>query len=439
MNEEPLDKTRRQALMAFLLGSGMLGLRSLASGLPTAILANPRRAFAQQSACDSADAQYLILSTSSDGDPVNANVPGMYVDPNIVHPLGASMQPTQINLAGATYTAAHPWSTLPQAVLNRTSFFHHATYTEVHSDERRTLSLMGATAQQEMLVSILSAALAPCLGTIQAQPISLNASNVLESLSFQGRPQASLSPMALAQTLTSPQGPLLTMQARRDADVNRLSAWFKSTGNSGQSSFIDRYVTSQEQARAISQNLLQTLSSIRDNSVASQISAAAVLIQMKVTPVISIHIPFGGDNHSDANLQLESDQHVSSVASIAQLMQDLSAVSLQDSVTFALMNVFGRTLLDAANGRTHNANHHTTVMIGSGVRGSVIGGVAPTAGDYGALSIDSTSGVGGGDIAVAETFAAAGKTLGRALGVAESQLDSAINGGKPVLAALAQN
>ena len=32
-----------------------------------------------------AKAQYVIFSTSGAGDPINANVPGTYADPNIIH------------------------------------------------------------------------------------------------------------------------------------------------------------------------------------------------------------------------------------------------------------------------------------------------------------------------------------------------------------------
>ena len=48
--------------------------------------------------------------------------------------------------------------------------------------------------------------------------------------------------------------------------------------------------------------------------------AAITLIQMNVTPVIAIHIPFGGDNHRDVGLATETAQTVSGVATIAALM-----------------------------------------------------------------------------------------------------------------------
>jgi hypothetical protein len=69
----------------------------------------------------------------------------------------------------------------------------------------------------------------------------------------------------------------------------------------------------------------------------------------------------------------------------------------------------------------------------------VIGGVAPVAGDYGAVAINSASGAGGsgGDLAPVETLAAFGKTTLAAVGIDDAMISSAISGGKVVPAALA--
>ena len=48
------------------------------------------------------------------------------------------------------------------------------------------LKLMGATDAGEMLPSLLAKQLAPCLGTIQAQPISVGAPTPSEGLSYAG-------------------------------------------------------------------------------------------------------------------------------------------------------------------------------------------------------------------------------------------------------------
>src|SRR5262245_17512643 len=120
--------TRRQVLLGGLFGAGWVGLRALATGLPISVLSRPREALADEGTLmctDPATSQYLILSTSSAGDPVNANVPGGYDFPDVAHSPDPAMAKTPITLAGKQYAAARPWSTLPQNILDRTCFFHH--------------------------------------------------------------------------------------------------------------------------------------------------------------------------------------------------------------------------------------------------------------------------------------------------------------------------
>ena len=90
--------SRRRLLYDALFGAGLLGLRSLATGIPLAVLADPRKASAQSVACASnPQAQYILVSSSVNGDPLNANVPGMYgADPfyaDISHPTDPAMAP----------------------------------------------------------------------------------------------------------------------------------------------------------------------------------------------------------------------------------------------------------------------------------------------------------------------------------------------------------
>ena len=162
--------TRREAILSTLFGAGCVGLRALATGLPASFLLNPRRALAA-AGCESADkAQYVIFSTSGGGDPINASVPGTYDDPNVVHSPDAAMAAMPLTIRGQSFTAAAPWATLPQNVLDRTCFWHLMTNTPVHPKEPQVLELMGTTNAGEMLPSLLAKAVAPCLGTIQTQP-----------------------------------------------------------------------------------------------------------------------------------------------------------------------------------------------------------------------------------------------------------------------------
>src|SRR4030095_15446060 len=97
----------------------------------------------------------------------------------IAHSPDPRMAPTDFQLGAQTVRAAQVWSTLPPWVLERTSFIHHATLTNNHANLPKVLRLMGATARQEMLPSIVAKALAPCLGTVQVDPVSAGAGDIL--------------------------------------------------------------------------------------------------------------------------------------------------------------------------------------------------------------------------------------------------------------------
>jgi hypothetical protein len=430
--------TRRQALLSTLFGSGMLGLRALATGLPASFLLNPRRALADMppSGCpDASKAQFIIFNTSGQGDPINANVPGTYDDPKVVHSADPSMAPTQIQIQGQMYTAAAPWALLPPAVLDRSCFWHLMTNTPVHPKEPDVLKLMGTTAAGEMLPSLLAKQLAPCLGTIQQEPLCLGASTPAEGLSFGGAALPIIPALALKSTLTSAAGPLTDLQPLRDETLNQLYDLYKTGATPAQQAYIDSLVTSQKEVRNLDQTLLDSLSSITDNSPASQVLAAVTLIQMKVSPVISIHIPFGGDNHRDIGLAAETTQTADGVNTILSLMQLLDKAGLSDRVLFASLNVFGRTLGPGnTDGRQHNENHQVSLTIGKSIRGGVVGGLEPVAKDYGATAIDSKTGKSSasGDISAADSLASYGQTLLASVGVDPALIAAQINSGKVV-------
>jgi Protein of unknown function (DUF1501) len=440
-----MNISRRQALMTTLFGAGAVGLRSLATGLPAAFFLNPRKAMA--AGCpDPSKAQYFVLATSAAGDPIGMNAPGTYVDDNpalagFVHasPSDGSMAPTKVTMGGKTFTAALPWKSLPQDVLDRTLFWHMMTNTPIHPKEPDVLSLMGAAQRYEMLPSLLAKAVAPCLGTIQPQPLAIGAAGPPEALAYEGQTMPIIPPSALADTLVNPKGPLTQLQAIRDQSMVQIYELYKNGASPSQKAYIDQMVNTQQQARSLRQDLLGLLGSIKpgDNGVAAQILSAVTLIQMNVTPVVSIHIPFGGDNHSDAGLAKESAETVSGVGYIASLMAQLKAVpGLADKVTFLSLNVFGRTAgAKSADGRGHNQYLHTGITIGKPWKAGVVGAVAPVKGDYGCTAIDSKTGAGSatGDVSPVATLAAFGQTLLAAVGGDTTQ----ISGGTVIAGALA--
>jgi hypothetical protein len=428
----------RRAAMTALFGAGLVGLRSLATGLPASFLLNPRRAIADGN-CFSADkAQFLIMNANASGDPISCNTPGTYVDPMIMHPKGPTMTPTSLSLRGQQYVAAQPWSKLAQPILDRTCFFHHTTLTPVHGDQPNVMALMGAVKNNEMLASLVAKNLAPCLGTIQAEPVNIDGDPGSEYLKFEGRPLPIVSPTGLRDLLVDPAGPLTNLEKIRDADLKRLSDLAARDGTTAHKKFLDRFAISQQQARSISQDILGELHNI-DKDPNADVTTAVLLVRMKVSPVVSIHLPFGGDNHGDPALAGESSDLNASLAALQVMFTKLATAGLQDKVTFLSLNVFGRTMVGEGNGRDHNQNHHCAVIVGKGIAGGVIGGVAPKDGDYGATAIASQTGASAasGDIPFEETLGALGKTLGAAMGLDPTVLDAQIQTGKIVTAALA--
>jgi hypothetical protein len=429
---------RRHVLWSALFGSGYVGLRALATGLPISFLLNPTRAYA-----DTPDggppapgsAQFLVLSTAGTGDPINANAPGTYDVPAgfpnpPLHSADPLMAPTPVMLGGTSYNAALPWSTL--TALGRTQFFHHATLTNNHSDQQKVMSLMGATMGGEMMVSVFATALQSVLGTIQSQPIALGA----EVVTSGGATVPRLAPSSLVQLLAgAPAGLPTNLQALRDADLDRINGILKSSGTKVQQQYLDQYAASQAQARQIPQDLQDLLAKIDADDADNQAIAAAILIKMKVAPAVVMSIPFGGDNHSDDGLKNETKQHVTGVATINNLLSQLASLQLSDQVTFASLNVFGRQLAQGGlAGRSHWSNHHTAVIIGKPFKSMVVGGLVPYGDDCGASDIDPATGnaVTGAAIGATASLASMAKTLGRGLGVPQSVLDTNIRDGAGV-------
>jgi uncharacterized protein DUF1501 len=409
-------------------------------------------------------------------DPLNCNVPGTYEAADIIHPQQTTVETVQIQLGGKSYGAALPWAEntvqsptdvamgvatpatgqLAPGVLARTAFFHHRTGTTVHGDQSKVMKLLGNMAGGEMVISAYAKHLSTCFGTVQAAPIAVGArGNSSELISFSGRTMPSITPTQLKQLLTGTRNdPLVSLRTIRDQSLNQLLDMAKRDASTVQMQFLDRLATSRTQVRSLADQLSTTLNAITQDNVQGQALAAAALFAANVTPVVTMRIAFGGDNHTDTNLQAEADQHVTGVQGIQQVLtalaglKDAAGVSLSDRVTFATMNVFGRNLngiakVTSRTGRDHYGNHSVMVMIGKNVKPGVYGGVvAATNGTYSAGDIDSATGglVSGGDIPAAKTHAAAVRTLGAALGIPDSVAGGdylAGAGGKVVTAAVA--
>jgi hypothetical protein len=441
--------TRRQ----FLAGSGALGisalglggiaLRAAATGLPAWFLADPLKASAQQMDCAveaQGKMQFLVVSASSAGDSHSCNCPGTYDDAAIIHPSQEEFTATEFTLGDKMVTAAQIWSTLSEDVRARSNFFHHITGGTVHGDHPAVMRFLGRSTGGEMWPSIYAKHLAPCLGTVQAEPVAVgSAGNALEFVAYSGRTLPTVSPTQLKQLLTgSARDPLVGLRPLRDKTLDDLNRLFKETSSPAQSAFLDAMAASQAQVRQLSESLSSTLTAISNDKVGGQALAAAALIAAKVSPVITLHIPFGGDNHEDGDLYDEWFDHTDhdatqrGVAGIQAVADALASLDLTDQVTFATMNVFGRDLsgtakVEGRSGRDHFGNHSVMMMFGKNVVPGVTGGTTDISGGvYGAADIDSSTGgklASGGDIARADSHVSAAKTLGVALGISAQDMD----------------
>jgi hypothetical protein len=428
--------TSRRQFTKLLLGG--TGLAALATGLPEAFLRAPL-AWAQTppETCAPGSAKFLILCASSAGDPINANCPGTYEHAGIVHPPGEDFAATPLRLGATTTQAARSWTQLPQSALDRACFIHHSTRTVVHPDMPKVLRLMGATSDGEMMPSVLAVKLAPCLSTIQNKPVSVGK----VSLTAGGAPLQTLPPTSLKQLLVRANNPLVNLRSLRDKKLDEINAILKREGTTEQRRYLDAWAQSRSDTRKLGDDAQALFSSINNDSPNNQIAAAVGLIRLNVTPVVVVTLPFGSDNHTDEGLATEAEEHPEGIAAIAHLMTLLGQNGLLDRVTFAVLNVFGRTLArKALAGRDHWPRHAVSLLIGSGVKPGIVGGLVPMDDDFTSVGIDSASGravESGADIPYEETLGAVGKTIGAAVGVPRAALDTAIESGKVISAALA--
>lgn len=427
---------RRNLLRSSLAGAGLIGLRAMATGLPISYLLNPKSVRAD-GACGNTDgAQFLILSMSAGGDALNCNVPGTYDLPatfasgtiNHSDPMDMSMTAGSMTIAGQKWTAAKPWTSLPKNIVDRTVFFHHATGTANHGELGRVLQLFGALRRGQWLPSYFAKNLLTCFNTVQVQPVTIGG----EQVSFDGQYLPKLTPTGLKAVLTAPKDLDKKLQGLRDDTLGKLNAKLKENRaqTKAERAYLDNMAQSQSDLRKMIDQVATDLGTINGDDAGNQITAATLLIKMNVTPVVTIHLPFSGDNHSDANFQNEATQTTASVNNIKNLMNKLTMYGLQDKVTFATLNVFGRTF-DQVNGRGHNASHAVSLMIGKGFKGGVVGGIVP--GGH-AADIDKATGAASmsGDVPAADSLASVAKTLGRGIGLTDAQLDDQITAGSAI-------
>ena len=146
--------------------------------------------------------------------------------------------------------------------------------------------------------------------------------------------------------------------------------------------------------------------------------------------MIVISIPFGQDNHQDADLSREAEETISGAGHIAHLWRELRAANLHNNVTFAMMNVFGRRLYrNGRGGRDHNRHHSVMVAFGRQINGGAYGGLDGE-GRCRHIRLNNGRPTNRGGIAPEESLASAGKTLLKAMGHRNQAINQRISAGR---------
>ena len=408
--------SRRHALFGGGVGMATL-LKSLATGLPPAWLTVSGLAHAQEMGMTIP--KKLIMSTSRAGDPVNINCPGSVANghspnPNLEYRKANFGQSRQVR-------SATEWGDLPQQLKNRLAFVHYESLTAAHPEFLKAMTLHGSvTAAESTSSDMLSSALASMypLGICkQVEPIPLSE----DPVTFSGQPLQTVKPSRLKQLFAEQEAELVDLRRIRDEALDELYQGLRAQGTRPQKKFLDRYITSRDQARSIGNDLgdlltdLSTNEDLRDGA-GDQIIAAVALAKLQIAPVINLKIPFGGDNHNDSDLTQEAAQTRSGIGHIANLWQRLGQANLRDDVNFAMLNVFGRTFdRNGSGGRNHNRYHSVMITFGPGVQGGVFGG-ATREGRARNINPNNGEAMNSGGILAANGLVAAGATLALTLG-----------------------
>lgn len=436
-----------------------LGLRSALTGLPVSFLV---RGEARASA---PAPRTVILASSSEGEPINVCGPGTYDDAHadyFVHPSREALDEgdlydqtvngttltvddlshaAEVSLGAQQVSMARCFSALSPDLLNHLVWFNYRSGANIHPQYPDVLSCFGEVRGgdgrgAEQLPAALAQELAGLLGTTTQEPLVLgNGSFVSNGSSLANSSPTRLKTLAesVGQAVGGPENfavlyDLFIDEAYREVQVN---------GTAQQRRFFDQHAASRGEAAEFGDRLGALLSGIDDDSIQSQMECAAIVAKLRLAPVVLINLDFGGDNHQDAGLVRETNQTLAMVAALQHFWDAIIAEDVVDDVVFANLDVFGRDPRSDGNGRGHYGDFVSGLMLGTHLRGGVVGGWERSNGAK-ATGINATTGAAvGADIEPDDTLAAYFRTVLNAAGVPEDRQEVRLPTGTLVSSVLA--
>ena len=433
-----------------------LSLRSAITGLPVAFLTRG------DAHADSLNARIAILSSSSSGEPLNVCGPGTF-EPGresfFDHPQARAVDLEEIGdytVNGTLLTPSHLatsaeltlgeqavrmarcFEVLEPSMLAHLVWFQYSTRANIHPQYSQVLTaygeLRGAEGRgAEQLPAAIAHETAPLLNTTMRDPFILGQG----SFNAAGSPLANYSPTkvkALANNVGGALGGAENFGVLYDHFIDETYRHIRSNGTARQRRFLDQHASSRRQAAVFGESLGQLLEGINDDSIESQLKTAAIIAKLRLAPVIVTNFEFGGDNHQDAGLTNETAETLRMIKALDTYWKSIRDFEIADDVFYANLDVFGRTPTQrGSGGRGHYGAWASGMIIGTHLRGGVVGGLSFEGGKAVASGLNTTTGSDlNPNISAQETLNAYYKTLMRVAGVPSERRDVRLPTGQEV-------
>lgn len=440
----------RRAFLQGSFGSAIgLSLGALLTGLPPAFLASGK-----VFAADCTSRKFTILSMSGGGESISSVAPGSFDSAIFDHVTSADVYSkvlddgrviTAADLANKMVFipgtkpvyAARCFNALPPDLLDHTVFFHHRTNTLIHAEfglvknaRGRLLGELGRGTEE--LPSAIAQENAACLGTIFTKPLVLSG-----NCSYKGEPLNTYSPTAIKNIVTKRTDAVLSsgsFGAARNLLIDSVYKDIQTSGTAAQKRFLDNFALSQQQAASIADALLDEVTAIDDDSIESQLKTAAIIVKLRLAPVVAVEHFFSGDSHHD-----DGTNEITGTLDMMQAYRSMHAsavtAGIENDFVYATLDVFGRTTAfsNGYGGRNHNANLSTGLIMGAHLKKSVVGGINQTQARGESVAFNSTTGATTNpDIAINDSLGCYFKSVMKATGIPDDRLDARVRDVKAV-------
>ena len=319
-------------------------------------------------------------------------------------------------------------------MLQHLVWFNYRSGANIHPQHKDVLTCYGEIRGSdgrgsEQLPAAIAAELAEILGTTTTVPLVLGKG----SFTANGSSLSNYSPTrlkVLAQSAGQAIGGPDNFAVMYESFIDEAYQEVRDSGTAQQRRFFDQHASSRQEAANFGSALGQLLEDITDDTLESQMRAAAVVVKLRLAPVVLTDMAFGGDNHHDAGLINETNQTLETIAALDAYWNAIEDFGIADEVLFANLDVFGRETHCDGFGRSHHGDFVSGLILGTNVQGGVVGG----------WSVDNKARATGINFPVAHPLiqtliryiAAYYKTIMKAAGVTDERLETRVPAGTVV-------